>query len=226
MADDVTTPPEQQDPLKNLKSEFDRKLGNADARLAELQRSNELLMSKLNSIAPTAAAAKSENLSDILYADPERYARIVEERAEARAMDKMNRQQEKMGKVNNTINALAQEFPELSDGNHQLTKRAVEIYSSLSDEERNSSMSYKMAVREAADELSIKPKSKRPVDDEPSFGSSGSRGASRRAAKLDGSTEEFASILGLDTSDSKVRERLLAKQNRNWSQYQPVRKGK
>ncbi len=228
MSDESTPESTQADPIKNLKAEMDRKLGNADSRLSELQKTNELLMAKLSSISsPATPAAKTESLSDILYADPERYARIVEERAEARATERVSQQQQKANKVNTVVNQLAQEFPELSDNNHSLTKRAVEIYQALPDEEKNSSLSYKMAVREAAEELSIKPKSKRPVDEEPSFGGSSGGSRSRRAtAKLDTNTEELAAMLGLDTSDPKTKERMIASQNRNWNRYQPVKKGK
>jgi hypothetical protein len=216
--------PETQDPIKNLKAEIDRKLGNADSRMAELQKTNEALISKLNELTkPTQAQKPAEpSMSDLLYSDPEKYAQLIQERAEQRAVERISRQQDKIAKVNGVIGQLAAEYPELSDSNHALTKKAVEIYNSLPEEEKQTSLAYKMAVREAAEELSVKPKSKRPVDDEPSFGSSGSR-SGRRSQKLDSGTEQLARIFGIDTSDEKVKSRLLAKQNRNWTKFEPIK---
>jgi hypothetical protein len=224
MSDEIKTPEPQVDPIKNLKAEMDRKLGNADSKLTELQKTNELLLSKLSSLTQPAPKAPKEDLSDLLYKDPEAYARLIEERAEKRAVERVSAQQEKLNKVNSIIGSLTQEYPELQDGNHQLTKRAVEIYSALPDEEKQSSLSYKLAVKDAAEELAIKPRSKRPVDEEPSFGSSSGARSRAKATKLDGATEELARMFGIDTSDSKVKERLLAKQNRNWNRYEPVKK--
>jgi hypothetical protein len=221
---DQTHSPEQADPIKNLKAEMDRKLGNADAKLAELQKTNEALLSKLSSISKPAPAAEP-SLSDLLYSDPERYAQIIQERAEQRALEKMNRHNSQIQKVNSVIGQLASEYPELSDSNHALTKKAVEIYNALPEEERQTSLAYKMAVREAAEELSVKPKSKRPVE-EPEFNSSYSGRRSGKSQKLDPVTEEFASLFGIDTNDAKIKQSLLEKQNRNWNRYEPVSKKK
>lgn len=220
MSDDIQTP-EQIDPLKNLKAEMERKLSNSEARLSELQKTNELLFSKLNELTtPKAAPApqKQVSMSDLLYSNPEEYARIIEERA----MERVAAQQQRAQKVNGVISQLAQEFPELSDNNSSLTKRAVEIYNSLPPEEKQSSLSYRLAVKDAADELGLKPKSKRPVDDEPSFGSSG-RSAPRRKDKLNPMTEVWATALGLDPSDPKVKARLVERQNRDWHKPKPVK---
>lgn len=221
---DETKAPEAADPLKNLKAEFDRKLGNADSKLAELQKTNELLMAKIQAMNTPAPVKKETSLTDLLYSDPEAYAREIESRAEAKALARVTAQQEKMNKVSNTIGALVNEYPELQDNGHSLSKRAVEIFSSLPDEEKQSSLSYKMAVKDAAEELGIKPRSKRPVDEEPSF--SGSYRSSSRSRKKEGIspvTEAWAEALGVNLKDEKVKARVLENQSRDWTKYKPIK---
>lgn len=223
MSEHDSNAPEGQDPLKNLKAELDRKLGNADAKLSQLQEANAALLAKLERLSTPTAPTKEASLTDLLYNDPEKYAQMVERRAEEKALAQMQRQQAQMVKTSTTISELQNEFPELSDSGHELTKKAVEVYNSLPEEERTTSLAYKMAVKAAALDLGYKPRSKRPVDEEPSIGSGYGRGAPRKSNKLDTDTELAAQIFGIDTSDPKVKERLIKKSQRDWNKYKPVK---
>jgi hypothetical protein len=208
------------DPLVNLKAELNRKVSNTESKLEQFQKTQEALLAKLSELtAPKAApkAEKEESLADLVYTDPEKYAAIIEERAEKKILGQISRQQAQMAKTQSVLSELQAEFPELSSQDHELTKKAVEVYNSLPDDEKSSSLAYKVAVKQAALDLGYKPKSKRPVDDEPSFGpSSGSR---PRRNKLDSATEQLASMFGLNTSDPKVKERLVKASNREWNKY-------
>lgn len=228
MSDQNSTP---EDPIKNLKAEMDRKLSNSEAKLSELSNTNIALMQKLEeisrSVKPQAPASSNEDLSDVFYKDPTRYAQIVEERASARAEKASQQREAAMRKTQGVLGQLQNDFPELASPDHELTRRAVEIYNGLPDDEKASSMSYKLAVQSAAVEMGVKPRSKRPVaDDEPtgSSGSSSGRSSTRKREKLDSNTEELAAIFGIDTSNPEVKERLIRTSNRDWSRYQPVKK--
>ncbi len=230
MSDEIKSPESDNDPVRNLKAEMNRKLSNSDAKLQELANTNMALMQKLEEISRSVSKPQSaqnhEDMSDIFYKDPSRFAQIVEERASAKAEKAASQREQAMRKTQGVLGQLQNEFPELADSGADLTRKSVEIYNSLPDEEKASSMSYRLAVQSAAIELGIQPKSKRPVSDEPtgSSSSNGRSGSSRRKEKLTPETEELAAIFGIDTSKSEVKERLIKSTNRNWSQYQPVKK--
>lgn len=207
------------DPLKNLKAEFSRKLDNVASELAEQRKINEQLLSSLR--APVQQPQQKE-LSDLMYTDPEAYAAAIAAKAEKAVNEKLAVRD----RQTSVIQQIVQEYPETADQNHPLTKRAVEIYTSFGADEKASPVAYRAAVAEAAVELGVKPKSKRPVDDEPSMGSSSySPRQSRRAkAQLDPATEQFAAIMGLDLSDSKTKDNLMKRSQRNWNRYEKVSK--
>lgn len=214
------TPEGGQDPLVNLKAELNRKLSNSEQKMVEFAKTQEALLSKLNEMTqPKAApAAKAEeSLSDIMYSDPDKYAALIEERAEKRIMGQISRQQAQVAKTQSVLSELQSEFPELASADHELTKKAVEVYNSLPEDERSSSLAYKVSVKQAALDLGYKPKSKRPADEEPSIGSGGR--VPRKSNKLDSSTEQLASMFGLNTSDPKVKERLIKSANREWTKF-------
>lgn len=209
------------DPLVNLKAELSRKMSNSEAKLAEFAKTQEILLSKLNELTTPKAAPKAtetESLSDLMYSDPERYAAVIQERAEQRIMGQISKQQSQMAKTQSVLSELQAEFPELAHADHELTKKAVEVYNSLPEDERSSSLAYKVSVKQAALDLGYKPKSKRPADEEPSFGSSSGRSA-RKSNKIDGATEQLAAMFGINTSDPKVKERLVKASQREWNKY-------
>lgn len=209
------------DPTKNLKAEFNRKFDNISTELAEQRKLNEAMLAKLTAQTPTPAKAEREpDLSELMYSDPARYSQIIEDRAANRIQNRLDGQQRQA----NAINAIMQQYPEAADREHPLTKKAVEIYNALPANEQSSPTAYRAAVAEAAQELGIKPASKRPVDDEPSMGPGRPSSSGRRQAKetLDPGTAEFARIMGLNVDDPKVKERLIKRSQRNWNKYQGV----
>jgi hypothetical protein len=216
-------PPEENDqgsdPLVNLKAELNRKLTNSEEKIAQFQKTQDALLAKLNEMsAPKAAPAQKESLSDLIYSDPDRYAAIITSQAVEAATSHISKQQMQQAKTQGVLQALQNEFPELSDSGHELTQKAVEVYNSLPDDERSSSLAYKVAVKQAALDLGYKPKSKRPAEEEPSIGSSGGY-KTRKSTKVDAATEQLAAMFGINTSDPKVKERLVKASNREWNKY-------
>jgi hypothetical protein len=207
------------DPLTQFKAEFSRKTDGLKSEIAELKSATSVLVEALSRTAqkPAAAAKSEESLTDLMYSDPERYAQIIEERAVGRVA----KQQEAQMRTQQVIGELHNEFPELNDTQSPLTKKAVEIYSSLSDEEKRSTTSYKLAVKEAAAELGVKPRSKRTDEENFSSGSYSSGGTRRpKADKLDPGVIAWAERLGVDHTDPDVRSRLIERSKRKWSSYQ------
>jgi flagellar biosynthesis/type III secretory pathway chaperone len=219
------------DPIKNVKEEFSRKLSNTDSKIDQLAKQNEALIAQLAAIsstkaAPQAAAAKTEDLSDLMYSDPQRYAQVIEERAEARIMGKLNDMNTANQKQTSVMAGIMSDYPELGDADHQLTKKAVEIFAALDESDKKSPISYKLAAQQAAMELGVKPKSKRTESDDYSIMSSSSSSSSRKKSKkseISPVTQNFAEIMGMDMSDEGLKQRLAERSGRNWNKYQTVK---
>lgn len=212
--DKKDTAPAQAAPdlLKNMKAEFDRKISNLEA-------TNKKLLDHVASMQrPSAPATTKKSLDEVWFDSPEQAAAEIE----SRVMNKID----SVSKQNNTVAQLVQEFPELADANSDLYKRAVEIFGGYSAEEKTSPVAYKAAVREAAQELEVKPASKRRnVDSDDDFALSGAGSGRARSESrgkrdvLDPRTEEFARLVGLNPDDAKTRENLKAHQKRTFKHY-------
>ncbi len=212
--------------LTNVKAEFSRKLSNIEAKYASLESTNAQLLATLQSIsAPKAPAAPAAKLEDVWFDKPQQAADQIMAQAEERIMKRIDSRSDQLHRQNQTLSQLVSDFPELSDGNHEFTKKAVEIYSAMSAEDKTSPLAYKAAVKEAALEMGVMPKSKRKDDDYVSSGngSNSSRNESRSprsGAGIDKATEEFAKLVGVNIDDPKVRDRIKSKHNRrsynNW----------
>jgi hypothetical protein len=204
---------EQPDPIKNLKAEMERKLGNvADT----LKKQNEALEAYMRAQAPASPKQVEENLEDLIYSDPKRYAQIIEDRAVAKAEERVLSKTQKSNQINNTIAALSQDYPELQSDGSELTKKALEIYKSLGEE---GAAAIRAAVREAAVELGVQPMSKRKNTDDYSFGSGGNVGRQprkEREPELDQETIDLARLLnegtGRDVNSPEFKKRLLERE--------------
>jgi hypothetical protein len=140
----------------------------------------------------------------------------------------MNRSSQAQAKQTQTLSQLVREYPELNDDSNPLTKKAVEIYQSMPEDEKSSPMAYKLAVKEAASELSVKPISKRSQEESDSYSVSGNSGSSYSPANtrkkkeddIDQKTLEFAKLLGRPVDDPAYREKLKNLSKRKWSKYE------
>lgn len=219
MSDDNSKSIENGDSLTNLKGEFNRKISNIEQKYSNLESTNAQLLATLQAMSAPKAAPASK-IEDVWFDKPAQAAESIVAQAEERIMKKIDSRSDQLHKQNATLSQLVSDFPELSDGNHDLTKKAVEIYSGMSAEDKTSPLAYKAAVREAALELSIMPKSKRKdLDDDFSISGGGSSSArndraSRSNSSIDKATEEFARLVGVDIDDPKVKDRIKSKHNR------------
>lgn len=223
---------QSEDVIKNLKEEVNRKLGNTEASLAELQKQNQALLDQIGKmneantqIKSKAASSEEIKLSDLIYDDPDKAIEIIQQRAEEKITKKLEAQKLSETKTTETLNKLIAEFPELSNTDTDLYKKAIEIYNEMDEADKTSPLAYKSAVYAAATNIGVKPKSKRSEDESQDFTLSSSSSApsrsSRKSSKLDEGIIESAKLMGLDTEDPKVVERLKARSKRkNWLKYE------
>lgn len=208
------------DPVKNLKSEMDRKFQNFQDQLkATLDEVKAVVIPP----APRPEKIEAQSFKDLFYQDEEAAATQLKEQTKKEIREELegyNRQAQ-------VLTSLHVDFPELGDKDHALTKRAVEIHKMLPPKEQLSPSSYRLAVLEAANELSVTPQSKRKkeadTDDYTGAASGGGGGAKRASANtLANETLVFAQAMGLNVDDKELVDRLKASSKRIWTKYRPV----
>jgi hypothetical protein len=217
----------------SIAAEMNRKFDKIQQENMRLSQQIEALTNSIvaqNNRSSSAQVTDEESdLEDLAFKDPKMYAKRVKEQARNEAqrvvVDTINTQQ----RSNNILSQLVGDYPELSDSNSELTSKSIALYKQMSDVERSNPLAYKAAVRDAAAELGVLPKSKRSnsnSNDEFQFSASNPRGEAQnsskksKSAEVDDKTMAFAKLLGLNTDDKKVQERLKVRQERkDWNKY-------
>jgi len=228
-AGDNSDPKTQEDPLKNLKAEMDRKIGNFESKVDQMAQTNQQLLAQIQALAtPPAKQADSDDFDDLFIDNPKEAARRIKEETAAEIRAEIEQHQKTQQKQTRVLTQLTQKFPELGDPASELTQKAVEIYNAMDADEQTDPRSYKLAVGDAALELGIQPLNKRkkkPQDDDDdsfSVASSGNPEAGKTRTKtLDPKTVEVARLMGLDIENEKVLDNLKKRAKRTkWSTYQ------
>lgn len=208
---------EEVEAFKNLKAEMSRKLTNTEARIDELTRVNQLLADQLRQAnqprpAPQEDAMDEKSLADLAIENPAAYAKLVEKNATKAAQKVLEQQQQAQARQNQIFGDIIAEFPEASNPNHELVKRAAEIHNGLGIDEKADPRSYKTAIYQAAAESGIKPRSKRKETEENDGFTLGGKGSSSRQSKgevkLSDATLAFAKALGRPVDDPEYIKRL------------------
>lgn len=197
------------DELKNIKAEFNRKLGNVEETL---KKSNEQLLAQMQAMlkpkASVPATSESDDIEDLFYKDPKAYTARVVERTTQQINSTISQREAETAQRNSVLTQLTKEFPELNVDDHELTQTAIKKYNDMARDSGATPATYRAAVYEAALEQGIKPRSKRPADSDDDFSLRGS-GSGRRSAKpkdeLDPLTIEAAKAFGVDPEKVKAR---------------------
>lgn len=225
------------DPIKQLKSEFARKQDNVLAQIQAQNEKMELIMQTMianQQASKVAVSSTSEQEAIDPYTNPKGFQQQTAARAQQAAIDavaKMSQTQaEVSGRVNEVVNKLAVDYPELNDRTSELYIRAQEIQNTMPKDERFSPTGIRAAVREAAADLGILTASKRKETtrseaDDFTVGSgnttSATKGGKRETApKLDERTLATAELMGLKLDDPEVIKRLSKHSERKvWNRY-------
>jgi hypothetical protein len=219
--------------LRNVKSEFDRKLGNIERTAIEanarLQQQMEQFLAAIKPAPPQAG--KEEDLADLALTDPKRYAEVVRKQAEDaadRKIDSFRSEQSSQAARNQTLTQLVNDFPELADANTELYKMADSELRKVPVNQQTPAM-IKAAILDAASELGLQKVSKRKrheSDDNESFSLGGSGSSNSRSEKrekkgtIDERTLMWSELLGRDPNDPKVKAGLeKAVKRKSYSSY-------
>lgn len=213
-------PSGEADAFTNLKAEMQRKFGNIEDQLKQSNAQLQAMLQGMKKPDPKPAPKAEPSLEDLYYKDPVAYGEAIKKqakeeiRAERDEENKMTAQQQK------AVQSLYKEFPELSNDDHELTKAALAKYADLQKDYGNTPAAMKAAVAEAALELGIKPKSKRPADEDDFTLSGSGNGEGRRRKsreeEVDPRIGEVARLMGVDPEKAKAR----AKTRKNFIKFE------
>lgn len=217
-----TTPDPKVDPnqggptIENIKGEFSRKHDALAAQVTKLAETNAALLQQIQALKSPQPKPepKEKPIEDLLYDNPAEAVQKITQKVRGDIKRELDEERTTQQRQTKAINELYSEFPEFSDQEHDLTKKALEIYGKMEDAEKADPKALKLAGYQAAVEMGVKPKSKRAQDDDSfSFGGTSQGGRPRRdSSKLDPAVTEFAKLMGLNMDDQKVMERLKARQ--------------
>lgn len=219
---------QKEDRVANLQAEFARKFENQAAEVKKLADANAALASQLKQLqAPPhpKQESKEEALDELFYKDPAAHAAKIKEMTKTELRAELKREQEATSRMTNVINSLGRDYPEFNDPEAPLTRKTLEIFGAMDESEKKDPKAIRIAALEAAQELGVKPRSKRTDDESFSFGGGGSdyrpSRQQQKNGKLDPRTEDFAALVGINLKDPKVAERLKARAQRtNYRNYQ------
>lgn len=206
-----------QDPIKQIKGEMNRKLDKQNEQITSLLRQQaELVAAIQNAQKPQRAPSTepTESIADLMYSSPEKAAARIRQEAvaEARAaMEATLASQAQQQAVNQVIVTMADAYPELNDSDSELIRVTKEILGSIPENERRPH-AYEYAINKAATSLDMKPRSKR-EDSDGFVSASASPHARRTKARSDAqiidNAKDQASVFGLDFSNPKVKAAYL-----------------
>jgi hypothetical protein len=221
------TQTQETDRFHNFQKEIDRKMQKqAEAISQQIQALVESQNSLVNQIKPQE---ETQNLDDLYYSDPKGYAEAIKEQTKKEVMKEFTKtteaQSQRQAAIQSTISEVTAAYPELTKADHPMTQKVYEI---LGPNAQNSDpKDIKLAVLQAADDLSLLPASKRKKktmnDDE--FTGLTSKGQKSPASKkgddeLEEGTRQWAKALGLNLKDPGVMARLKARSKRsNWTEW-------
>jgi hypothetical protein len=232
---DNTLETPQEDPLRGVKSEFNRKLDDIRAQQEATMRSLEASIQQIASnLVPRQPSAPTKPLKELIYDDTDAFAEQIatmaaqkaEQIAAQRATQTVNEHTTKATAFNQVVNRLASEYPELNTSREAL-QVVEEMTKSLPKSLQGTPEGAELAIMRAAGQLGLTPASKRKSVSKEDFsmpGSSSGNGASQSRARkqdpsegIDQKTLMVAQLMGRDITDPKVLEGLReASKRKNW----------
>ena len=213
------------DPMKNLKAEFNRKIGNVENQTKQqidaLTQANSDLQNLLRQQAVANAPAKEPEDDELWITDPGkakaqfREQLLTEMRAEQAAATQAASAQQ------NKYQEMAVDFPELYQAQSELVVKANEIFNKVPEKDRTNPHVVEATILKAATQLGIKPKGQRSEADKEFVGSSsGKPNKPDTQEEAPSNMMEFARLLGRPVDDPEYKKRLSkTRERKDWLSY-------
>jgi len=218
---DPIVPPVQggEDPIQNLKGEFNRKLSGLDEQVKSLAETNKALLSKLDGLTKPVPATAPKAVADevLLFEQPKEFISKMRQEVQETVSQQIGQAQFQATQQTQTLASLYEQYPELNNPNSELTKKAIENLQSMTKEEQRNPKMLKVAALEAAADLGVQPRKKR-TEEEPDIAFGATRGMYTPNGELPRSMKqaetgmmELAERMGLDISKPEVVKSLKAR---------------
>lgn len=201
--------------LKNTKSESARKMDNIQAQLAELAAA----------LRPKPQETPVDK--NLIYDDPDKYAQIIEERAVAKAEQRVLGKVQQQNSYQMKVAAMQADFPEFKDESSEAYRLANQEYQQLPAHLQGTTEGLEIAMQRAALKTGLVPASKRrrasTEDYIPPTTNTGRR-APPPKDDTDPKAVEFAKIMAVATgrnpNDPKMLERVKeAAKRKSWKTF-------
>lgn len=213
--------------LKNMKSEFSRKIENLSSSLAQQNQQMEALLGRMQQqVAPPEA---SEDIANLIYSDPASAVNKIVERVTKQVETK----HQQTSTAQQTVVKLQGEYPELGDMRTTAYKAAERYYDQLPATLKGTAEGAEIALMRAVREEGLMPKGKRDqqrtdgedfsLDGEGARRNVEPKGARGKKSEIDPRTLGFAELMGKNVKDPKYIERLKKESTReSWNKWQTV----
>lgn len=197
------------DPLKNIKAEMDRKLGNVTEQLRLQSEMLERTLQQMQAAKNTAPAAPVEEPDPIIDAAG------YKEHIKREVLGEVERRNSLSQATQSEIMRLQAMYPEFGENNSEAAKVALQKFQALDPALKGTPAGAKLVMMEAAAELGLVPASRRrrsESEDDYTVGGSPSQAAPQRSKqsskKVDDLTLAFASKIGINVNDQNTRKEL------------------
>lgn len=214
------------DPINNLKAEYGRKFDNLNQTLAQQTAQLNALMETLTQKQANGNATQvdKKKLADLVYENPEEYARIVRDEAVNSAREVITQESQRASATTQVLNTLTNEYPELRDQSSELYKTAIATYNNLPNYLKNTPEGFKTAIRDAAADLGVQSSKHRKTkasDNDDFLGGSSGNTTTRtpKKADIEDGVLIWADALGLDVKSKEVQARLKEHSKRDFKKW-------
>lgn len=211
---------QQPDPIKNLKSEFDRKLQNLNQSQEQLTQAVSQLANQLQF--GGQENQQSESFEEDFYSDPNKALEKFESRIMSKLESQKQQEEQQKARVQEKYSQITSEFPEISQPNSKLLETANQYFYKLPVEQRQDPTMLENCVYRAASELGLRPASRRKqMEDTPRSN------PPVNPEKKEGMTDNqvlLAKLLGrpVDSDDYKQKVGTISKR-KDWIKYKPIK---
>ncbi len=203
----------------------DQKIAELTTQLQTLNQSFDQRMADIQALIATSRQPVAVPAAPEAPLDP--YQPDYTDKLAAKLEERITRQVEQRERATLdrqvALTELTADYPELNNPQSDLTKTAAKILSTLEPHMQKSSIGYKLAVREAAAQAGVLPKSKRPQSDESfSLGVSNAPAQGARRSKdgeVSDQTKAFAQAMGMNVNDEALMKRLAARSQRKFNEW-------
>jgi hypothetical protein len=212
-----------EDKLKNLQAEMQRKIDNQAQLAQETKAQLDTILAMMNSRQePQAPAKPVKKIGDLMFDDPEAAVQQIADQVGKQVLSRVNSKDA----LTRSAQQLEFEYPEFADRTSEHYKRVESYYNQLPNELKNTPQGLENAAYKAAAEYGLIPKSKRQNSSGAEDFSVSSGSSNRRQTKGEKSGDmqadqlAFARLLGAPLDNPKFKEVFKKANNRKeWNKY-------